>query len=144
MLIQKVMQFFYSLEKKKGWWVLNFEELLRYGGGVWLLDQERIWATSVWKTQLPKTCCFAIPANHAISFFALCPTFLAVSTAGANPNPLWLASFIDNGYEIYCGFDADEAGDRLAQKMLALYPTIKRLRPSKHDWNDVLIAKSKK
>lgn len=82
-------------------------------------------------------------AIDAISFFALCPTFLAVSTAGANPNPLWLASFIDNGYEIYCGFDADEAGDRLAQKMLALYPTIKRLRPSKHDWNDVLIAKSR-
>jgi hypothetical protein len=82
-------------------------------------------------------------AIDAISFFALCPTFLAVSTAGANPNPLWLALFIDNGYEIYCGFDSDEAGDRLAQKMIALYPTIKRLRPSKHDWNDVLIAKSR-
>jgi hypothetical protein len=82
-------------------------------------------------------------AIDAISFFALCPTFLAVSTAGANPNPLWLTSFIDNGYEIYCGFDSDEAGDRLAQKMIALHPTIKRLRPSKHDWNDVLIAKSK-
>ncbi|MEW5950232.1 MAG: DUF3991 and TOPRIM domain-containing protein [Thermodesulfobacteriota bacterium] len=82
-------------------------------------------------------------AIDAISFFALCPTFLAVSTAGANPNPLWLASFIDNGYEIYCGFDSDETGDRLAQKMIALYPTVKRLRPSKHDWNDVLIDKSR-
>jgi len=82
-------------------------------------------------------------AIDAISFFALCPTFLAVSTSGANPNPLWLASFINNGYEIYCGFDSDEAGDRLAQKMIALYPTIKRLRPSKHDWNDGLIAKSR-
>jgi hypothetical protein len=82
-------------------------------------------------------------AIDAISFFALCPTFLAVSTSGANPNPLWLALFIDNGYEIYCGFDSDETGDRLAQKMIALYPTVKRLRPSKHDWNDVLIAKSR-
>ncbi|MEW6381013.1 MAG: DUF3991 and TOPRIM domain-containing protein [bacterium] len=82
-------------------------------------------------------------AIDAISFFALCPTFLAVSTAGANPNPLWLAPFIDNGYEIYCGFDSDETGDRLAQKMIALYPTVKRLRPSKHDWNDVLIDKSR-
>lgn len=83
-------------------------------------------------------------AIDAISFFALCPTFLAVSTAGANPNPLWLASFINNEYKIYCGFDSDEAGDRLAQKMIALHPTVKRLRPSKHDWNDVLIAKSKR
>lgn len=83
-------------------------------------------------------------AIDAISFLALCPIFLAVSTSGANPNPLWLASFINNGYEIYCGFDSDDAGDRLAQKMIALHPTVKRLRPSKHDWNDILIAKSKK
>ncbi len=83
-------------------------------------------------------------AIDTISFFALCPTFLAVSTSGANPNPLWLASLINNGYEIYCGFDSDEAGDRLAQKMITLHPTVKRLRPSKHDWNDVLIAKSKR
>ncbi|MEW5804899.1 MAG: DUF3991 and TOPRIM domain-containing protein [bacterium] len=83
-------------------------------------------------------------AIDAISFCALCPTFLAVSTSGANPNPLWLASFINSEYEIYCGFDSDEAGDRLAHKMIALYPTVKRLRPSKHDWNDVLIALLKK
>ena len=83
-------------------------------------------------------------AIDTISFFALCPTFLAVSTSGANPNPLWLASLINNGYEIYCGFDSDEAGDRLAQKMITLHPTVKRLRPLKHDWNDVLVAKSKR
>jgi hypothetical protein len=96
------------------------------------------------ESPLAKNMVLCESAIDAISFFALCPTFLAVSTSGANPNPLWLASFINNGYEIYCGFDSDEAGDRLAQKMIALHPTVKRLRPSKHDWNDVLIAKSKK
>jgi hypothetical protein len=38
----------------------------------------------------------------------------------------------------FCGFDSDGAGDRLAQRMIALYPTIRRLRPPNHDWNDVL------
>jgi hypothetical protein len=83
-------------------------------------------------------------AIDAISFFALCPNFLAVSTAGVNPNPPWLISFINRGYEIYCGFDSDEPGDRLAQKMIARHPTIKRLRPSKYDWNDVLISHIKR
>jgi 5S rRNA maturation endonuclease (ribonuclease M5) len=40
--------------------------------------------------------------------------------------------------KIFCGFDADETGDRAAKIMLRQYPQIKRLRPDKHDWNEEL------
>ena len=83
-------------------------------------------------------------AIDALSFLALHPDGLAVSTSGATSNPAWLHSFIKNGYHVFCGFDADETGDRLAEKMIALHPYVKRLRPSIHDWNGVLKAKSKK
>jgi len=80
-------------------------------------------------------------AIDAVSFFALYPNCLAVSTSGASPNPLWLKSFINGKNEIFCGFDSDETGEKAAKKMSSLYPVIKRLRPPKHDWNDVLRAK---
>ena len=80
-------------------------------------------------------------AIDACSLFALYPNCMAVSTSGATPNPAWLKSFINNGYEIYCGFDSDETGEKMANKMIFLHPTIKRLKPHKHDWNEVLISK---
>ena len=80
----------------------------------------------------------------AISFFALYPNCMAISTSGASPNPAWLKYFINTEYEIYCGFDSDETGEKVAEKMITLYPAIKRLRPPKHDWNDVLKSKSNK
>lgn len=79
-------------------------------------------------------------AIDAISCFTLTPNCFAISTSGANPNPLWLLHFINKGLEIYCGFDSDVTGDRLAQKMIEIYPSVKRLTPDKHDWNDVLKA----
>ncbi|WP_367278843.1 toprim domain-containing protein [Desulfobacula sp.] len=51
-----------------------------------------------------------------------------------------MQNFIINGCKIYCGFDADKTGDTMTNKMINRYPSIKRLRPSKHDWNDVLQA----
>lgn len=83
-------------------------------------------------------------AIDAISFFALYPNCMAISTSGACPNPAWLKSFINTGCEIYCGFDADETGEKAAKNMIATYPTIKRLRPPKHDWNEVLKSKLNK
>ena len=82
-------------------------------------------------------------AIDAISFFTLYQRYLAISTSGATGNPLWLKSLINRGYDIYCGFDSDDTGDNMANKMISLHPTIKRLRPPKHDWNDVLALKSK-
>jgi hypothetical protein len=81
-------------------------------------------------------------AIDAISCFALHPAYLCISTAGARPNPLWLALLIHHGYEIYCGFDADDTGENMATEMIALYPSVKRLRPIHHDWNDVLKSKA--
>lgn len=98
--------------------------------------------------------CFSIPATplpgiilcesaiDAISCFALHPHHRCLSTAGARPNPRWLQPLLDQGHPVYCGFDADPTGDDMACAMTALHPTVKRLRPPKHDWNDVLRARA--
>ena len=97
---------------------------------------------------------FAIPADplsalilvesaiDAISCLALHPQHRCISTAGARANPHWLAPLIGQGQSVYCGFDADPVGENMAQAMIALHPTIQRLRPSQHDWNDALKARS--
>lgn len=94
--------------------------------------------------------CFSIKCEHskkivicesaidAVSYFAMNRNCIAVSTSGVNSNPYWLSNVIDKGYQIYCGFDADETGDRYAGQMMNRFPTVKRLRPLAHDWNDVL------
>jgi Protein of unknown function (DUF3991)/Toprim-like len=93
---------------------------------------------------------FFVPAPHAttvvlcesaidaISCFVLHPRCLCISTSGARPNPLWLPGLISQGYEIYCGFDTDRTAEEIAGAMIALHPSVKRLRPSQHDWNDLL------
>lgn len=77
-------------------------------------------------------------AIDAMSCFLLHPRSLCVSTSGARPNPRWLPFFLSQGFPVYCGFDADSTGDAMAQHMIALYPVVRRLRPTEHDWNDVL------
>ncbi len=79
-------------------------------------------------------------AIDAASCAVLYPEYTAISTSGATDDPAWLQNFIIHGCKIYCGFDADKTGDTMANKMIKRYPSIKRLRPSKHDWNDVLQA----
>jgi len=98
--------------------------------------------------------CFAIPAQplptvvlcesaiDAISCFALHPGYRCLSTAGARPDPRWLPPLLDQGGQIYCGFDADSTGDAMARAMIALHPAVQRLRPSHHDWNDVLRSRA--
>lgn len=81
-------------------------------------------------------------AIDALSCLALHPQHRCLSTAGARPNPLWLPTLIAQGAQVYCGFDADPTGDAMAHAMTSLYPTVQRLRPSQHDWNDALKARS--
>jgi len=93
---------------------------------------------------------FALPADplpaavlcesaiDAISCFALAPGRRCISTAGARPNPPWLSELIAQTCEVFCGFDADATGDHLAAEMITLHPSVKRLRPTHHDWNDAL------
>ena len=83
-------------------------------------------------------------AIDALSCFTINQGVISLSTSGVTANPAWLTTLIDKGFEIYCGFDADKAGDSFAKKMTRLFPNVKRLRPIKHDWNDVLSSKSKK
>jgi hypothetical protein len=81
-------------------------------------------------------------AIDAISCLAFHPRHRCLSTAGARPNPHWLQRLLDRGCEIYCGFDADPIGDQMARAMMALHTAVKRLRPERHDWNDVLRARA--
>lgn len=80
-------------------------------------------------------------AIDAISCFQLYPERTCISTAGVRANPPWLRGLIDRGYHIHCGFDADEPGEDAASHMLALHPTVQRLRPPAHDWNDALASR---
>jgi len=96
--------------------------------------------------------CFAMPATNleaivlcesaidAISCHALHPTYRCLSTAGARPDPAWLADLLAQGGPIYCGFDLDPTGEAMANVMIALHPLIQRLRPSRKDWNDMLCS----
>lgn len=77
-------------------------------------------------------------AIDAISAFALHPQHRCLSTAGARPDPAWLGPLIKKGARVYCGFDADETGERMAQAMIGFHPSVARLRPPRHDWNDLL------
>lgn len=77
-------------------------------------------------------------AIDAISCVALFPQHRCLSTAGARPNPRWLGPLVAQGHPIYCGFDTDSTGHAMASAMIARHPTIQRLAPPHHDWNDTL------
>ena len=81
-------------------------------------------------------------AIDAISCFTLHPRHWCISTAGARSHPGWLPAIIRHRLPLYCGFDADSTGDNMAAAMIDRYPTIHRLRPPRHDWNDVLTSLS--
>jgi hypothetical protein len=81
-------------------------------------------------------------AIDAMSCHVLYPDRLCISTSGARPDPGWLAELVRDGRDIYCGFDADRTGDAMAAAMLARHPTVRRLRPTMHDWNDVLRSRA--
>jgi DNA primase len=66
---------------------------------------------------------------------------LCVSTSGARANPAWLPSLMRAGYAVWCGFDTDETGERMAEALIALHPGVKRSWPAMHDWNDVLLGR---
>jgi hypothetical protein len=77
-------------------------------------------------------------AIDAISCFAIYSESQCISTSGARSNPRWLAALIEQGQSVLCGFDADPTGDQMAQALIERYPSVRRLRPPLHDWNDAL------
>ena len=66
---------------------------------------------------------------------------ICISTAGIRSNLPWLPQLIARGYDIFCGFDNDIPGEALAYRLIQCHPSIERLRPSAHDWNDALTAR---
>lgn len=81
-------------------------------------------------------------AIDAISCLLLHPASLCLSTSGARPNPRWLPALLSQHLAVYCGFDADATGDAIAAQMIALHPSLRRLRPSQHDWNAIIKSRS--
>jgi Protein of unknown function (DUF3991)/Toprim-like len=77
-------------------------------------------------------------AIDAISCWLLHPSSFCLATSGARPNPRWLPALLSQGLAVYCGFDSDATGDAMAEQMIGLHPSLGRLRPTQHDWNDVL------
>ena len=94
--------------------------------------------------------CFALPqepceacvlcesAIDAISCHALHPNYRCLSTAGARPDPAWLSELLLQARPVHCGYDLDATGEAMARTLIALHPSIRRLRPPRKDWNDVL------
>jgi hypothetical protein len=79
-------------------------------------------------------------AINAMSRYQMEPHRIGISTSGVRADPPWLTPLLARGYAILCGFDADDPGDAAAARMLAIHPTVRRLRPPARDWNDVLVA----
>ena len=79
-------------------------------------------------------------AIDAISCCQLFPDRICLSTSGARSNPPWLPGLIGRGYDVSCGFDDDQPGETAARQMIARHPSVHRLRPPAHDWNDALVA----
>ncbi len=77
-------------------------------------------------------------AIDALSCLVLRPEAFCVSTSGVTNRPRWLTRLMRPGRLIYCGFDADEPGERMATALIARFPSMLRLRPQAHDWNDQL------
>ena len=97
------------------------------------------------KSIFPENLVICESAIDAISYFAINPKCIAVSTSGVTSSPAWLYEITKTEIEIYCGFDDDEAGNRCAEKMIKVFPKVKRIKPKRHDWNEVLkLNQSKK
>ena len=79
--------------------------------------------------------CFQLQIQQAAGLPDPC---ICISTAGVRPDAPWLRPLLARGYVISCGFDTDEAGERASRQMIARHPSVQRLRPPQHDWNETL------
>ena len=68
---------------------------------------------------------------------------ICISTAGVRSDAPWLRPLLTRRYAIYCGFDTDEPGETASRQMITRHPSIQRLRPPQHDWNNALTASSR-
>lgn len=82
----------------------------------------------------------AIDALSVLALPELGHVRCVISTAGVAARlPDWMAGA--NPQLLLCGYDADEAGDDAAHRLIRTHPGIGRLRPEgAKDWNDLLQA----
>ncbi len=82
----------------------------------------------------------AIDALSAVSAAGSAGIAAFISTAGtATRLPEWITQL--GPESILCGYDADEAGDAAARRLIENHPGIRRLRPEGgKDWNEILAA----
>ena len=80
----------------------------------------------------------ALDALSAMSIPAASTASAVMSTAGLSTAvPRWLEAF--DFERIFCGYDADSAGDDAAAAMARSDPRVRRIRPEgAKDWNDML------
>lgn len=77
-------------------------------------------------------------AIDALSCLALRPEAFCISTSDVTNRPCWLTRLLRPDRQIYCGFDTDEPGERMAAALIARCPAVLRFRPQAHDWNEQL------
>ena len=84
----------------------------------------------------------AIDALSVCALREATPFQYIISTAGVTPTlPLWIRELVPPP-SIWCGYDADGAGDQAARHLITSHPAIRRLRPrDAKDWNACLQAR---
>lgn len=87
-----------------------------------------------------KLCVICESAIDAISCHVMNPECLCISTSGVTPSPYYLPILLHRGYRIWCGFDNDDVGNVVAEKMIHTFPGVKRLLTKRKDWNEELLA----
>ena len=108
-------------------------ESRKAAGGFWIARQAA-----------PKTALLVEGAIDALSAWTLDEgkrIDIVISTAGATGRmPEWIDRF--QLQTVYCGYDADQAGDLAAAMLEAKNPAVRRMRPGGDgdvkDWNDIL------
>ena len=79
----------------------------------------------------------AVDALSAWTLDAEARIDIAISTAGATGRlPDWIEGF--RLETVYCGYDADPAGDQAATMLGAQDSRVRRMRPDSDDWNEIL------
>ena len=106
---------------------------LRVNGGFWVARQTE-----------PRIALLVEGAIDALSAWTLADRTqidIVISTAGATGTmPKWIEGF--HLQAVFCGYDADQAGDLAAAILETKDPAVRRMRPAGDgdvkDWNDIL------
>jgi len=88
----------------------------------------------------PKTLILVEGGIDAISYKQLYPNnnYIVMSTVGARFDGSFIYKALKAGWEVICGYDDDEKGNKAYEKLKEKYPQIQRHKPDRKDWNEDL------